>query len=239
MTFTTEKLIANNQKIEMTKFSTLEEWLDIQHQEYEEYLNEKLSFNLKNLLFNIVNYILVKGNAIVREKKPTKQNLIYLTNHDGTDPVKTLRILIADFKNNPNTIAGYHRDNNMFIFSKTYISNVTKASLLSTFVHELIHFYDDNNITPTISNLFYFNTFLKTLNSVNSKFNFQLNYKKFIDMWNTLSNVTYYNILDYTTQDVYAHLNNNYKSYYELKGEIRAYVGSDIYMKNLGYKKIY
>ena len=28
-------------KIEMTKFSTLEEWLDIQHQEYEEYLNEK------------------------------------------------------------------------------------------------------------------------------------------------------------------------------------------------------
>ena len=66
-----------NQKIEMTKFSTLEEWLDIQHQEYEEYVSEKLneSFMFPEFTDKESNFLKV-SNPKVRTSKVMIEKLI-------------------------------------------------------------------------------------------------------------------------------------------------------------------
>ena len=211
MAFTTDKLTAynQNQKIEMTKFATLQEWMG---ENYREYL-EKNEFPKPGYGFPDSNFVLEYFNVNDLSIEPDNVGMSY-------------------YNNMPWAIAMYDMTDNTIYINKKIISSYPDDVALSYIIHELVHFFIYSKINPSPGSILIIN---KKLNSIG--FNYKINANIFSDAFNDSKYINIRNHKDIIGFDVVKMYRKMRQRVTNLHTEVRAFATQVLYLEGIGWSK--
>jgi len=230
----------------MKKLNTLQEWYDIQYQEYLKYY-ELLEHRrtIENLEFKLT-YFYNNPEYQYFSKQIINRNMINLK------------------KDNPgkseDAIRGEYEGKNKILIPEHYLNRGNWELLELTIVHELIHFFDYANIVYIHpSNIYTINYKLKDTNGIFRRNNviISIDVDAFVEMFNEIKNISKNNSIAIRNIDAEYLINifpdaniketdsilialkkSDYtKGTYHPMNEVRAYIGMNLYAKYTMFRR--